>query len=95
MGIPWLDIDPNGLRHVAGQIAGAADRLAVTPAASDSEALRQPDVGGPAHPITRLWTEELTRVVSERHDVAGALRSTADSISRVDEEISARLGRHG
>ncbi|MEV1146822.1 hypothetical protein [Micromonospora sp. NPDC049799] len=96
MGIPWLDIDPDGLRHAAGQIVDAADRLAATPAASDGDALLRPAFGGPAHPVTRLWAEELARVVSELHDVAGVLRSTADSIARVDEEISARLeGRHG
>ncbi|MGC4875950.1 hypothetical protein ACLQ26_06685 [Micromonospora sp. DT43] len=81
-----LDIDPEGLLHVAVDVETVAHRLdAVEPPGDDEDP--------PASIVA--WLDELPRLAGELRQVADVLRTVADSVSVTEGEIWARFARRG
>ncbi|WBB68832.1 hypothetical protein [Micromonospora sp. WMMD812] len=77
-----LDLDPDGLLQVARGVGDLAHRLLSVGVPTDEEALLS-------------WADELPRIGTELHQVEELLREVARSVTATDDELAARLARHG
>ncbi|MCG5436663.1 hypothetical protein [Micromonospora foliorum] len=81
-----LDMDPEGLLHVALDIDTIAHHLrAVEPLVADEN---------PPAPVVE-WIDELPRITEELHQVADVIRTVVGSVSATDDEMASRLARRG
>ncbi|MFE2614199.1 hypothetical protein ACFXA2_11365 [Micromonospora chalcea] len=81
-----LDMDPEGLLHIALDIDTVAHHLhAVKPMVADEM--------GPA--VVAEWVDELTRITEELQQVAEVIRTVVGSVSVTDDEMARRLARSG
>lgn len=102
MGTDRFDLDPEGMRELAGRIIGLAERLTPgeqltpgDPAMTGVGPPPLPTLDGEASGATLAWTGELNRVAHRLREVAEVMRRVATTTEAIDEELAARLARLG
>ncbi|MET8063398.1 hypothetical protein [Micromonospora sp. NPDC005313] len=80
-----LNIEPEGLKHVAVGLSGLSQQLL------NVEPLNSPEN---YPPTVSSWLDVLPRIAEEIEQVADFLRTVAQGITAADDDFSARFAQH-